>query len=105
MSARVRCDPGIREFARRREGMIHALDGGVWLHRHSYNGEPMAHLRRTGSCCYGPEEKIGLRPEWLQHKPLKDPRTGKRVNAWHWDLRSWSAVGRESGMPRRELEG
>ena len=35
-------------------------------------------------------EKIGLRPEWLQHKPLKDPRTGKRVNAWHWDLRSWS---------------
>ncbi len=25
---------------------------------------------------------------WLQYRPLKDPRTGKRVDAWHWDLRS-----------------
>ena len=90
MSARVRCDPGIREFARRREGMIHALDGGVWLHRHSYNGEPMAHPSSDRQLLLRAGEKIGLRPEWLQHKPLKDPRTGKRVNAWHWDLRSWS---------------
>ena len=91
MSARVRCDPGIREFAKRREGMIHALDGGLWLHRHSYNGEPMAHLVSSDrQSLLRAGEQIGLRPEWLQRKPLKDPRTGKRVNAWHWDLRSWS---------------
>lgn len=91
MSARVRCDPGIREFAKRREGMIHALEGGLWLHRHSYNGEPMAHLVSSDrQLLLRAGEQIGLRPERLQQKPLKDPRTGKRVNAWHWDLRSWS---------------
>ena len=30
--------------------------------------------------------ELGLRPAWLQYKPLKDPRTGERVPAWHWDL-------------------
>lgn len=34
-------------------------------------------------------EEIGMRPEWLQYKPLKDPRTGLRVAAWHWDV--WGA--------------
>jgi hypothetical protein len=29
---------------------------------------------------------LGLRAEWLQYKPLKDPRTGERVPAWHWDV-------------------
>lgn len=29
---------------------------------------------------------LGLHPAWLQYKPLKDPRTGRRVAAWHWDL-------------------
>ncbi|MGH7700493.1 MAG: hypothetical protein ACREMJ_08275 [Gemmatimonadales bacterium] len=29
---------------------------------------------------------FGLHPAWLQYKPLKDPRTGERVPAWHWDL-------------------
>ena len=29
---------------------------------------------------------LGLRQEWLQYKALKDPRTGQRVPAWHWDL-------------------
>jgi len=29
---------------------------------------------------------LGLHPAWLQYKPLKDPRTGVRVPAWHWDL-------------------
>jgi hypothetical protein len=33
--------------------------------------------------------RLELRPEWLQHKPLKDPRTGIRIPAWHWDL--WGA--------------
>ena len=32
---------------------------------------------------------LGMRAEWLQYKPLKDPRTGERVPAWHWDL--WGA--------------
>jgi hypothetical protein len=29
---------------------------------------------------------LDLQPAWLQYKPLKDPRTGQRVLAWHWDL-------------------
>lgn len=28
----------------------------------------------------------GLPLARLQYKPLKDPRTGVRQNAWHWDL-------------------
>ena len=28
----------------------------------------------------------GIDPERLQFKPLKDPRTGIRRAAWHWDL-------------------
>ena len=31
-------------------------------------------------------ETLELRAEWLQYKPLKDPRTGIRVPAWHWDV-------------------
>lgn len=30
---------------------------------------------------------LGLRPVWLQHKPLGHPDTGRRIEAWHWDLR------------------
>ncbi len=30
--------------------------------------------------------RFGLHPTWLQYKPLKDPRSGERVPAWHWDL-------------------
>jgi len=29
---------------------------------------------------------LALKPAWLQYKPLKDPRTGVRVPAWHWDV-------------------
>lgn len=29
---------------------------------------------------------FGLHPAWLQDKPLKDPRTGRRMPAWHWDV-------------------
>lgn len=29
---------------------------------------------------------IGLADDRLQFKALKDPRTGIRRNAWHWDL-------------------
>ena len=29
---------------------------------------------------------LGLPAERLQYKPLKDPRTTQRREAWHWDL-------------------
>ena len=31
--------------------------------------------------------RLGLAPERIQHKPLRYPPTGVRVDAWHWDLR------------------
>jgi hypothetical protein len=76
-----------REFARRREGMIYAMDGGLWLHRHVWKGHPMAHLvsaDRERLVEYG--RAVGLPIARLQYKPLKDPRTGLRRDAWHWDL-------------------
>jgi hypothetical protein len=76
-----------REFARRREGMIHAMSGGLWLHRHVWKGHPMAHLVSTDReklLAYG--RLVGLSPARLQFKPLKDPRTNTRRAAWHWDL-------------------
>jgi hypothetical protein len=76
-----------REFAKRRDGMIHAMDGGLWLHRHVWKGRPMAHLVSTDRAlliAYG--RAVGLPEERLQFKPLKDPRTGILRDAWHWDL-------------------
>jgi hypothetical protein len=76
-----------REFTRRRDGMIHAMDGGLWLHRHTWRGTPMAHLvstDRSALLAYGAAH--GLPAARLQYKPLKDPRTGERRPAWHWDL-------------------
>ena len=76
-----------REFPRRRDGLVHALDGGLWLHRFTLDGIPMAHLvggDREAVLAWG--RARGLDPRWLQHKPLKDPRTGVRRPAWHWDL-------------------
>lgn len=78
---------GYREFSLRREGMIHAMDGGLWLHRHVWKGRPMAHLVSTDRArliAWG--TTIGLSEARLQFKPLKDPRTGERRDAWHWDL-------------------
>ena len=75
------------EFAKRRDGMIFAMDGGLWLHRHVWRGERMVHLVSTDRArllAYG--DTIGMPPRRLQHKPLRDPRTGARVDAWHWDL-------------------
>ena len=76
-----------REFVRRRDGMVHAMDGGLWLHRHVWRGTPMAHLvstDREALLAYG--RAAGIDARRLQFKPLKDPRTGERRNAWHWDL-------------------
>jgi hypothetical protein len=75
------------EFKRRRDGMQFALDGGVWLHRYRLDGRPMAHVVSAD------KEKLlalgeaqGWQAMGLQYKPLKDPRTGVRKAAWHWDL-------------------
>ena len=48
---------------------------------------------------------LALKPAWLQYKPLKDPRTGERVPAWHWDiwgsrLRQLDAEGDAEGRRR-----
>lgn len=75
------------EFVRRRDGMIHAMAGGLWLHRHRWKGTPMAHLVSTDRerlVAYG--RHVGLPADRLQYKPLRDPETGERRAAWHWDL-------------------
>jgi len=67
--------------------MLYAMDGGLWLHRHIWKGRRMAHLVSTDReklLAYG--RRAGLSAEYLQYKPLKDPRTGVRRDAWHWDL-------------------
>ncbi|MEO8333333.1 MAG: hypothetical protein ABI664_00070 [bacterium] len=79
--------PVYREFDRRRDGMVYAMDGGLWLHRHVWKGRPLAHLVSTDRgllLAYG--KHIGIAESRLQYKPLKDPRTGVRHDAWHWDL-------------------
>jgi hypothetical protein len=76
-----------REFEKRRDGMIYAMDGGLWLHRHVWKGRRMAHLVSTSRerlLEYG--RRVGLAADRLQFKPLKDPRTGERRDTWHWDL-------------------
>jgi hypothetical protein len=83
----VEDDLRFREFASRREGMIHAMDGGLWLHRHVWFGRPMAHLvsvDREKLLRYG--AAAGIPADRLQFKPLRDPRTRERRDAWHWDL-------------------
>jgi hypothetical protein len=75
------------EFASRKAGMVHAMDGGLWMHRHRWFDRPMAHLvstHRAKLLAYG--RAVGLPAYRLQYKPLKDPRTGERRDAWHWDL-------------------
>jgi hypothetical protein len=79
--------PSFREFEKRRDGMVYAMDGGLWLHRHRWNGRPLAHLVSTNRELlleYG--LAVGIDAARLQFKPLKDPRTGIRRDAWHWDL-------------------
>jgi hypothetical protein len=47
----------------------------------------MAHLvssNRELLITYG--RAVGLNPERLQCKPLRDPRDRVRRDAWHWDL-------------------
>jgi len=47
--------------------MCFALDGGVWLHRHRIDDQPMVHLvsaDRERLLALGRD--LGLRPAWLQ---------------------------------------
>lgn len=47
----------------------------------------MAHLvssNRELLIAYG--RAVGLNPERLERKPLRDPRDRVRREAWHWDL-------------------
>ena len=63
------------------------MDGGIWLHRHVWYGRPMAHIVSTDLerlLEYG--RAVGIPEHRIQYKPLKDPRTGERVPAWHWDV-------------------
>jgi hypothetical protein len=92
-----------REFTRRRDGLSSALDGGLWLHRFTLGDTPMAHLvsgDREALLAWG--RAAGLDARWLQYKPLRDPRSGERVPAWHWDL--WGERLPPSG-PRERLAG
>lgn len=87
MTRPARVAPPYREYAKRRDGMIYAMDGGLWLHRHVWRGRRLAHLVSTDRDLlleYG--DAIGMPEERLQYHPLKDPRTGERREAWHWDL-------------------
>jgi len=76
-----------QEFRDRRAGMIHAMDGGLWLHRHLWFGRRLAHLVSTDRerlLTWG--RRVGIPEGRLQFHPLKDPRDGVRRDAWHWDL-------------------
>jgi len=76
-----------QEFRTRRDGMIHAMDGGLWLHRHLWFGRRLAHLVSTDRArllAWG--ARVGLPADRLQYHPLKDPRDATRRDAWHWDL-------------------
>jgi len=78
-----------QQFELWREGVAHALRGGLWLHRFELRGEAWAHLvssDRTALLRAG--EQLGMHEGWLQFRPLKDPASGQSVPAWHWDLRA-----------------
>lgn len=76
------------EFTLWREGVRHALDGGMWLHPFELRGERWAHLVSADrGALVRAGELLGLREAWLQYRPLRHPDTGVRVPAWHWDLR------------------
>ncbi len=63
------------------------MNGGLWLHRHVWKGRAMAHLvSNNRERLVEVAKEIRFPVERLQFKPLKDPRTGERRDAWHFDL-------------------
>lgn len=81
--------------------MAYALDGGLWLHPFVLRDERMAHLVSSDrELLLRAGRRLGLDPAWLQGKPLKHPRHGRRVQAWHWDLRGrYLALAVELAVP------
>ena len=62
--------PTFKEFTKLRDGMMHAMDGGLWLHRHLWQGRQMAHLVSTNRellLAYG--RAVGL-PEHRRAQPV-----------------------------------
>jgi hypothetical protein len=77
-----------REFRLWRDGVQHALAGGLWLHRFVLRDEPWAHLvsgDRAAALAAG--RRLECAERWLQFRPIRDPATWERVAAWHWYLR------------------
>jgi hypothetical protein len=67
--------------------MVYAMNGGLWLHRHVWKGRRMAHLVSVDrEQLVAVARSIRFPVERLQFKPLKDPQTGLRRKAWHFDL-------------------
>lgn len=67
--------------------MLHAMSGGLWLHRHTWYSRPMAHLVSSDKArLLRWAERVGFPADRIQFHPLKDPRDGARRDAWHWDL-------------------
>ncbi len=78
----------LQTFRLWRDGVAHALEGGLWLHPFLLRGERWAHLvsaDRERLLATG--QALAMRPEWLQYRPLRHPVTWERHPAWHWDLR------------------
>ena len=77
-----------REFRFWREGVLHALGGGMWLHRFVLRGERWAHLVSADrDALLGVGARLEMSERWLQYRPIKHPESGQRMPAWHWDLR------------------
>ena len=71
-----------------REGVLHALGGGLWLHQFELRGVRWAHLvSGDRDALLRAGDQLGMRAEWLQYRPIRHPGTGLREPAWHWDLR------------------
>ncbi len=67
--------------------MVHALNGGLWLHQFNLRNERWAHLVSADrDVLLFAGEALDLPERWLQYRPIKHPETGRRERAWHWDL-------------------
>jgi len=68
--------------------VVHALNGGLWLHQFNLRNERWAHLvsaDRDALLLAG--ASLEMPEHWLQYRPIKHPETGQREPAWHWDLK------------------
>lgn len=90
-----------------RDGVHHALQGGLWLHPFVLRGENWAHLVSSDrDRLLEAGGVLAMRPEWLQYRPIKHPTTWEAHPAWHWDLRgrrlrrALDLAGRQGAAPR-----